>query len=142
MGTGSRVYSFLRAVPSSTDVPVLLLNQPKVRLQVAGEFDLISAGASLHSFQRSTEKTQSPARSETDLHLSGCAISYSMQRRKVKLLNRHTPGRGILLCQKGQRLNGDDKQRVIHSLTSCSIGRGRSFVIFLSFVGMFKELSL
>ena len=28
MGTGSRVQSFPRAFPSSTDVPVLLLNQP------------------------------------------------------------------------------------------------------------------
>ena len=28
------------------------------------------------------------------------------------------------------------------SLTVCSIGRGRNFVIFLSFVSMFKELSL
>ena len=28
------------------------------------------------------------------------------------------------------------------SLTACSIGRGRSFVIFLTFFGMFKELSL
>ena len=28
LGTGSRVYSFLRTFPSSTDIPVLLLNQP------------------------------------------------------------------------------------------------------------------
>ena len=30
MGTGSRFYSFPGAFPSSNDVPVLLLNQPKV----------------------------------------------------------------------------------------------------------------
>ena len=73
-----------------------------VRLQVAGECDLISAGAKyylacLHSFQSSTEKTRSPARSETDLHLSGCAMRWCMQRRKVKLLTCNVPGKGILL---------------------------------------------
>ena len=30
LGTGSRVQSFPRAFPSSTDVPVMLLNQPNV----------------------------------------------------------------------------------------------------------------
>ena len=33
MSTGSRVQSFPRAFPSSTDVPVLLLNQPNVSVR-------------------------------------------------------------------------------------------------------------
>ena len=33
LGTGSRVYSFSRAFPSSNDVPVLLLNQPNMHEQ-------------------------------------------------------------------------------------------------------------
>ena len=33
LGTGSRVQSFPRALPSSTDVPVLLLNQPNVSVR-------------------------------------------------------------------------------------------------------------
>ena len=39
LGTGSCVYSFPRAFPSSTDVPVLLLNQPNIswRLQIRNE---------------------------------------------------------------------------------------------------------
>ena len=37
MGTGSRVQSFPRAFPSSTDVPVLLLNQPREFRNEAGD---------------------------------------------------------------------------------------------------------
>ena len=71
------------------------------RLQVAGECDLVSAGAKyhlacLHSIQGSTEKPLSSERSETDLHLTDCAMNWSMQRRKVKLLTRHMPRKGIL----------------------------------------------
>ena len=35
LGTGSRVYSFPRAFPSSTDVPLLLLDQPSINTRLA-----------------------------------------------------------------------------------------------------------
>ena len=42
LSTGSRVQSFPRAFPSSTDVPVLLLNQPNVSVRGFTEDSLVS----------------------------------------------------------------------------------------------------
>ena len=73
-----------------------------VRFRVAGECDLVSAGAKyhpacLHSFQGSTEKILSSERKETDLHLTDCTMNCSMQRRNGKSLTWHMPEKGTLL---------------------------------------------
>ena len=82
----------LSAVVSAKFRSSPVLSQP-VRLRVADECDLISAGAKyhlacLHSFQNTVPSKK--------WNWSGCAMSWSMQRRNVKLLTREVDLEGYL----------------------------------------------
>ena len=91
-----------------------------VRLQVAGECDLISEGAKyylacLHSFQSSAEKTRSPARCETvcTYLVVRCAGVCSGER------SSYWPatclGKVFCCSREGRDWNWGDKQSAVHS---------------------------
>ena len=64
LGTGSRVWSFPRAFPSSTDVPVLLLNQPNMWVKfVVGSYPCRLGCLQSPFFFTSTERSARSFRS-------------------------------------------------------------------------------